>query len=329
MTSIRFKFGILLSLGVLTVTDPTTAFGAENAPFPAQPLRLVVPASPDGGASLQAQALAPLLRTNLAQQVLVEHRAGAGGIVGSASVAQAPADGHTLLLTSAALAVNAGWLPEQLSYEVLSGFAPVSVIATAPLVLLVHPGVPAKTVPELVALAKRERPMVKVGGNAAGSLSHVALSQFALASGFRSQSELFSGGGPALQSLIGGQLDLLFAAAPLAVPPVTRGRLRALAVTSAEPMAQFAGVRVMKDFYPGMVIENWYALLAPAATPRPAITRLHTELRRALADESVQALYSRLGLVAVGSTPEALALMLRSDVERYTGLIRQGHLRMQ
>jgi hypothetical protein len=323
------KFATLMCFGVFVVFGADEGFSAQTTSFPSQPVRLVVPASMDGGTSLQAQALAAVMRTHLAQQVLVEHRAGAGGVIGSAAVAQAPADGHTLLLTSAALAVNAAWLPEQLPFDVLSGFAPVSLIATAPLVLVVHPGVPAKTIPELVALAKRSRPMIHAGGNAAGSLSHVALSQFAHAAGFRSETLLFNGGGPAMQSLIQGRVDLLFVALPLALPPLETQRLRALAVTAAEPLPKLAGVPAMKQFFPGMVIENWYALLAPAATPQPVITRLHAEVRRALADESVQALYSRLGLIAVGSTPEALALMLRSDVERYAGLIRQGHLRMR
>lgn len=323
------KSAILLFLGSLATMGVKTVFSAENAPFPAQPLRFVVPAPVDGGASVQAKILAPVMRRHLAQQVIVEHRAGAGGVVGSAAVVQAPADGHTLLLTSTALAVNAAWLPEQMPFEVLSAFAPVSLIATAPLVLAVHPRVPAKTVPELVALAKRARPLVDAGVNAAGSLSHVALSQLAGAAGIRSATVPFNGGGPALQSLMGGQIDMLFAAAPLAVPPVRMQRLRALAVTAAEPIPQLTGVPVMKTFFPELVLENWYALLAPAATPRPVITRLHAEVRRALADESVRELYSPLGLVGVGSAPEALALRLREDVARFGGMIRQGHLRMQ
>lgn len=323
------KLVFLLCSGFFAVIGANTVFSAQTPPFPNQPVRLVVPAAMDGGASLQARALAPVIRTHLAQQVLVEHRAGAGGITGSAAVAQAPADGHTLLLTSAALAVQSAWLPEQMPFDLWSGLAPVSLIARAPLVLAVHPGVPAKTVPELVALAKRSKPVIQAGGNVAGSLSHVALSQFAQAAGFRSETLLFNGGGPALQALMQGRVDLVFAALPLVLPPLETQRLRALAVTAAESSPKLPGVPVMRQFIPGMVIENWYALLAPAATPQPVITRLQVEVRRALADEAVRELYSRLGLAAVGSTPEVLAQTLRADVERYSGLIRQGHLRLQ
>ncbi len=319
---------ILSGLWILVAAIPPV-FAAETAPFPTRPLRLIVPAPADGGASLQARLLAPSLRAHLGQHVFVEHRAGASGVIGSAAVAQAPADGHTLLLTSAALAVNAAWLPEQMPFDALTAFAPVSLIATAPLVLVVHPGVPAKTVGELVALAKRARPPIHAGGNAAGSFSQVALTLFSRAAGFRTETVLFNGGGPAAQSLAQGQYDLLFMAAPVALRLVTTQRLRALAVTAAEPMPQLSGVPAMKQFFPGLVIENWYALLAPAATPQPVIARLHAEVRRALGDETVREGYAALGLVAAGSAPEVLAQTLQQDVARYAGLIRRGDLRLQ
>lgn len=320
---------LLTCFGLVAALNISPVLGAQSGIFPAQPVHLVVPAPADGGASMLARVLAPAMRAHLGQQVLVEHRAGAGGLIGSAAVARSPADGHTLLLTSAALTVNAAWLPEQMPFDLLSGFAPVSLVATAPLVLLVHPGVPAKSVPELIALAKRSRPQLQAAGNAAGSLSHVALSQFAQTAGFRNDTLLFNGGGPALQALQQGRFDLLFAALPPAIPPVEAQRLRALAVTSADPSPRLAGVPVMKQFVPGMVIENWYALLAPAATPQTVLTRLHVEVRRALADEAVQEACSRLGLNPVGGTPEMLASTLRSDIERHAASIKQGRLRMQ
>lgn len=324
---LRWQF-ILPCLWWILAAAISPVFAAETATLPTPPLRLIVPAPADGGAGLQAQLLAPSMRAHLGRQVLVEHRAGAGGVIGSAAVAQAPADGHTLLLTSAVLAVNAAWLPEQMPFDALTAFAPVSLIATAPLVLAVHPGVPAKTVSELVALAKRARPVISAGGNAAGSLGHVALAQFSRAAGFRAETVLFNGGGPAAQSLTQGQYDLLFMAAPVALPLVTTQRLRALAVTAAEPIPQLPGVPAMKQFHPGLVFENWYALLAPAATPQPVVTRLQAEVRRALGDETVRERYAALGLVAAGSTPEVLAQTLQGDIKRYAGLIRRGDLRL-
>lgn len=325
----RIKTSWLLFLAWILATSQQAAFAADTQLFPVKPLRLIVPAADAGAISMQARLLAHSMSVNLARQVLIEHRVGAGGVIGSAAVAQAPADGHTLLLTSAALAVNAAWLPEQMPFDVLTGFAPVSLIATAPLVLAVHPRVPAKTVPELVALAKRSRPAISAGGTAAGSLSHVALMLFSRAAGFHTEPVLFSGGGPAVLSLALGSMDLLFVAAPVAMPLVTTQRLRALAVTAAEPMPQLAGVPVMKRVYPGLVIEDWYGLLAPAATPASAVARLQVEVRRALADETVRERYFALGLDAVGSTPEELAQTLRRDVGRYAELIHRGDLRLR
>lgn len=317
-----------LYLAWLLLICQQAVFAADTPPFPVKPLRLIIPAPDAGAISLLARPLELSMGVNLGQPVLVEHRVGAGGVIGSTAVAQAPADGHTLLLTSAALAVNAAWLPEQMPFESVTGFTPVSLIAKAPLVLAVHPGVPAKTVAELVALAKRSRPAISAGGDAAGSLSHVALTLFSRAAGFKSVPVLFSGGASAAQSLALGRIDLLFMAAPVAMPLMTTQRLRALAVTATGPMAQFPGVPVMKRVYPGLVMEDWYALLAPAATPGSAVTRLQFEVRRALADETVRDQYFALGFDAVGSTPEALAQTLRRDVARYAEQIHRGDLRL-
>lgn len=323
--------GCGFSAGLIGIVFPLfqSAQAAEPAGFTSQPLRIVVPAPAGGGISLQARLLAPVMRAHLGQQVLVEHRAGAGGVIGSAGVARAPADGHTLLLASTALTVNAAWLPEQMPFDLLPDFAPVSLLSTAPLVLAVHPGVPAKSVPELVALVKRGRPAVRAGGNAPGSLSHVALSQFARTAGLRMEGVLFNGGGPAMQSLVHGQFDALFLSAPVAIPQLTAQRLRALAITAAEPLPLLAATPLLHQFYPGLVIENRYVLLAPAGTPKAVITRLNVEVRRALDDADVRERYAALGLAAAGSTPEILAQTLRRDVERYSGMIRQGLLSLQ
>lgn len=325
----RGKALCLLCLAWLFLIGRQVVFAEETPLFPVKPLRLIVPAPEAGTISMQARPLALSMGVNLGQPVLVEHRVGAGGVIGAAAVTHAPADGHTQLLTSAALAVNAAWLPEQMPFDVFTGFAPVSLVATAPLVLAVHPGVPANTVVELLVLAKRSRPAISSGVNAAGSLSHVALMLFSRAAGFRSESELFSGGAPAARSLLLGKNDLLFMAAPVALPLLTTRRLRALAVTGAAPMPQFAGVPAMKQFFPGLVVEDWYALLAPAGTPVPVIARLQFEVRRALADDAVRERYSASGFDAVGSTHEVLAQTLRRDVARYAELIRRGDLRLQ
>jgi len=302
--------------------------GVLAAEFPARPIRLIVPFSVDGGAGLQARVLADPLRRNLGQQVLVEHRAGAGGLVGGEVVAKSPADGHTLLFTTSSLAVNASWPDAQMAFNALADLAPASLVSSAPLVLAVHPAVPAKSVPELVALARRTRPSVRAGGNAPGSLSHVALALFGHAADVRTEIALFNGGGPAAKALAAGEIDMLFVAAPVAVSHIAAQRLRPLAVTAAAPQALFADVPALQRYYPGLVFENRYWLLAPALTPPHIIARLQAETGRALADDDVREFFLGHGLSPVASTPSASVAMLNQDIDRFAGQIRRGELRL-
>lgn len=303
--------------------------GAQTAEYPAKPVRLIVPFSADGGTGMQARVLAQALRRNLGQQILVEYRAGAGGVIGSDAVAKSPADGHTLLFTTASLAVNASWPGAQLPFSALTDFAPVSLVSSAPLVLAVHPAVPAKSVPELVALARRAQPVVRAGGNAPGSLSHVAIALFSRAAGFRAELALFNGGGPAVRALTGGELDVLFAAAPVAVAHMAAQHLRPLAITATGPLPLFAGVPELNRFYPGLVLENWYALLAPALTPQAAVARLQVETRRALDDDEVREFLLSHGIAAIGGSPDALTGALKRGMDRHGGQISRGELRLQ
>jgi len=302
---------------------------ALAAEFPAKPVRLVVPFSADGGAGMQAQVLARALRRNLGQQVLVQHHPGAGGVIGSEAVVSSPADGHTLLFTSAGFAVNAAWLGAQLPFSALTDFVAVSLVSSAPLVLAVHPAVPAQTVPQLVALARRAQPVLRAGGNAPGGLSHVAITLFSRAAGFRAELALFNGGGPAARALIGGELDALFIAAPVALPHLAVQRLRPLAITTAGPHPLFAGAPELSRFYPGLVLENWYALLAPAQTPQAVITRFNAETARALDDQEVREFLLSRGIAAVGGSPEALTVALKREIDRRSVQIRSGELRLQ
>lgn len=302
--------------------------GVLAAEFPAKPIRLIVPFSVDGGAGMQARALVDPLHRNLGQQVLVEHRAGAGGLVGGEVAAQSPADGHTLLFTTTSLAVNAAWPDAQMPFNVLADLAPVSLVSSAPLVLAVHPAVPAKSVPELVALVGRARPAVRAGGNAPGSLGHVALALFSSAAHVRTEIAMFNGGGPAAKALAAGEIDMLFAATPVAVSHIAAQRLRPLAVTADTPQALFADVPLLQRFYPGLVFENRYWLLAPARTPLSTIARQHAEVRRALAEDEVREFFLGHGLSPVASTPAASAAMLKQDIERFAGQIRRGELRL-
>ena len=322
-----FLFGILkrwpLMLMVLTWLSVTHA-----AEFPVKPLRLVVPFSAHGGAGMQARQLAEPLSRLFSQQVLVQHWAGAGGVIASGDVARSPADGHTLLFTTTSLAINAAWLGMQLPFSVVADFAPVSLVSSAPLALAVHPAVPARSVPELVALARRGRPALKFGANAPGSLSHVALAAFNRATGFIHEPAMFNGGGTPAKALGAGEIDALFIAAPVAAPLYSEGRIRLLAIASQEPLPLFAGVPVLQRFYPGLRFENRYGLLAPVQTPQAVILRLNAALRTVLADEKVRSFFGAHGLSPAGSTPDTFAAMLGKEVDFYSAQMRRGELRL-
>jgi tripartite-type tricarboxylate transporter receptor subunit TctC len=320
---------LVMSLMVLSLMVLSGISASHAAEFPAKPLRMVVPFSADGGVSMQARQLAEPLSRQFGQQVLVQHWAGAGGLIASEVVARSPADGHTLLFTTTSLAINTAWLGTQLSFSIGTDLAPVRWLSSAPLVLAAHPAVPARSVPELVALAKRGRPVLKFGANAPGSLGHVALSTFSLASGFIHEPALFNGGGAAAKALLAGEVDALFIAAPVAVPLHAAKRLRLLAVASKEQLSLFAGVPVLQRFYPGLVFENRYGLLAPVQTPQSAILRLDAGLRAALAEEKVRSFFSAHGLSIAESTSETYAAMLKNDVDRYSAQMRSGELRLQ
>lgn len=313
----------------MMVTAVCWMSGAQSAEYPAKPVRLIVPFSADGGTGMQARVLAQALRRNLGQQVLVEHRAGAGGVIGSDAVAKSPSDGHTLLFTTASLAVNAAWLGAQLPHSALTDFVPVSLVSSAPLLLVVHPAVPAKTVPELVALARRAQPVLRAGANASGGLSHVAIALFSRAAGLRTELAVFNGGGPAVRALTGGELDVLFVAAPVAVPHLAVQRLRPLAITASGPHPLFAGVPELNRIYPGLVLENWYALLAPALTPPAAVARFNAEAGRALDEQEIREFFLSHGIAAVGGSPDALTGALKRELDRYGGQMRSGELRLQ
>lgn len=315
-------------LQVMLVFLLANAAAAQSA-YPDKPVRLVVPFSAGGGTDIQARVLAAKLRQNTDQLFLVDNRAGAGGLIGSEFVVEAPADGYAVLFTTASIAVNATLMREQMKFNALTDLAPVTWVSSAPLVLVVHPAVPAKSVAGLAALARRTRQEFNAGGNTPGSVSHYSVEWFKHFAGVRAETTLFKGGGPAVLAAVGGEIDLLFAVAPVAIPYIRAGRLRALAVTGARQIPALPDVPAMHSVYPGFVSDNWYAMFMPAGAPGAAIARLHAEVGRALRSAEMLEFCATRGVEPVGSTPEALADMVRRDIAGYAEVIRRGQVRMR
>lgn len=324
MTRTGFIPAAILMLAAASFLQPVGA-----APFPSRPLRLVLPFDPDGATGLQAQVLALPLRENLGRQLIVEHRPGAGGLVAAEAVARAADDGHVLLLTASSLAIQAAWLPAQMPLDPRRDLAPVGMVSTSPLVLAVHPAVPARTVAELVALAKRARPEIRIAAGAAGSAGHLAASLLGRAAALGGAAVHTGGGAPAARALLHGDYDAMFMSTPLALPLLSTQRLRALAVTAAGPVAALPGVPPLRAALPGLEVENWHGLFAPRATPAAVIARLHAELGRALGDDAVRVRFQAWGLSAGGGATADLAQRLERDIARHGAQLRSGELNLQ
>ncbi len=298
-------------------------FGAAQAQsYPTHPVRVLVGFTPGGGTDIMARFLSPRLSEYLGQQFVVENRPGAGTNVATEIVAHSAPDGYTLLFTTSALAINAS-LYKNLKYDALRDFAPVSVLAESPNLLVAGPGLEAKDVAGLVALARANPGKLNYSTAGAGTSQHMAGELFKL----RTKTDIvhvpYKGTAPSLTAVMAGEVQFSFANVPAILAHVKSGRLRALAVAGTKRSAQMPDVPTMKEAgVEGVTVPVWYALLAPAGTPRPIV--------RALADASIKAAHSpelepRLvqeGAEPIGNTPEEFAAMLREEIAKYAEVVR-------
>jgi tripartite-type tricarboxylate transporter receptor subunit TctC len=300
-----------------------SAFGAARAQnFPTGPMRIVVPFQAGGSTDILARAMAQKLNERFGQPVVVENRAGANGTIGAAYVAKAPADGHTLLLVQTGYVSNPS-LFKSLPYDQARDLAPVSNLASGPMVLLVHPSLPAKSLQELIALAKLRPGELDFGSASTGSLSHLAVELFNLTAGIRMTHIPYKGSGAALADVLAGRVPVYCMNLLLSLPYLKDGRLRALGVTSPQrsaiapelPTIAEAGMR-------GFELMTWYGLLAPGATPRGVISRLQQEVAQILNQPDVKERIAADGMAVVASTPEEFAELLTRETAKYARIIR-------
>ncbi len=300
-----------------------SAFGAARAQnFPTGPMRIVVPFQAGGSTDILARAMAQKLNERFGQPVVVENRAGANGTIGAAYVAKAPADGHTLLLVQTGYVSNPS-LFKSLPYDQARDLAPVSNLASGPMVLLVHPSLPANSLQELIALAKLRPGELDFGSASTGSLSHLAVELFNLTAGIRMTHIPYKGSGAALADVLAGRVPVYCMNLLLSLPYLKDGRLRALGVTSPQrsaiapelPTIAEAGMR-------GFELMTWYGLLAPGATPRGVISRLQQEVAQILNQPDVKERIAADGMAVVASTPEEFAELLTRETAKYARIIR-------
>jgi tripartite-type tricarboxylate transporter receptor subunit TctC len=296
--------------------------------YPAKPVRIVVPFAAGGGVDVTARILAQGLTERFGQTVFVENRTGASGIIGTEFVAKSAPDGYTLLVGSQTTQAVVPAMYKT-SYDGARDFTPVTVIATSPLMIVVHPSLPVKTVKDLIALAKA-RPGQLTFGAASGGTPHMSGELFKLTAKVDLLFVPYKGEGPAVSDAMGGQISMVFSNLPVVLPLARTGKLRGIAVTSAQRVATAAEFpTVAESGLPGFEANTWFGCLGPAGLPGDIINRLNTEAARALNTNAVKDRMAGMGLFVVANKPEEFAELLKKEVPRWAKVVKESGVKPQ
>jgi tripartite-type tricarboxylate transporter receptor subunit TctC len=313
---------VLSALACSMVAQPAWS---QSGGYPERPIRFIAANAPGGGLDITARAIAPKLSAALGQQVIVDNRAGAAGSIASDIVAKSTPDGYTIMVASlGGLAVNTN-LYKGLTYHPLRDFAPITWATSGSNVLVVHPSVPAKSVQELVSLAKAQPGKLSYGSSGAGNAGHLAGELFSGMAGIKMVHIPYKGGAPAMIDLLAGQIQLIFSSAPTAVPQVKAGRIRGLAVTTARRSVILPELPTIAEAgLPGFEADNWYGVVTTMKTPRAVIDRLNAEIVRALHAADVKQALLTQGLEVRTSTPHEFGAYMKSEFEKWAKVIKDA-----
>jgi tripartite-type tricarboxylate transporter receptor subunit TctC len=300
---------------------------AQN--WPAKPVRLLVPFPPGGGTDIQARLLSKVFQQEFGQSFIIDNRTGAGGIIAAQLTVDSPGDGYTILFTSGSISVVTTLYANRIKFNALTDLVPISWLSSTPLVLSLHPSVPAKSVKELVTLAKGKPSIFTAGGNDVGSTAHLSAEMFNQMAGLKSTVVHYRGGGPAVIAVVSGETDYIFATAPSIMPHLKSGKAKALAVTTEKPSPAFPELPTMSTFYPGFVSDNWYAMFFPKNTPRPIVDRMNAAVKKALDSGEVKNFMTREALETVASSPEELTAKFKTDSARYAKVIKAANIKVE
>jgi tripartite-type tricarboxylate transporter receptor subunit TctC len=293
---------------------------AQN--YPNKPIRLIVAFPPGGSTDVLARIVGAKLGESWGQQVIVDNRPGAGTNIGTEMAAHAPADGYTLFMCTFTCAINPS-LYSKLNYDLLKDFAPVSMVASVPLIVLVHPSVPVASIKELIALAKAKPGQLNYASFGNGTAAHLATELFKSMAGVDMTHVPYKGAAPAMNDLLGGQVNLMFESILTGMPHVRAGRLRALAVTSAKRLPRVSDIPTVAEAgVPGYEVDPWFGVVAPAATPPSVISKLNQEIVRIIKLPDVEERIASTGAFALGSTPQQLGAFMRAEVAKWGKVIR-------
>jgi len=322
------KASLLVVSMMLAMGLAGSGAGAETDRYPVKPIRMVVPFTPGGSNDLLGRVLAQKLHATWGQPAIVDNRPGGGSTIGIETVVRAVPDGYTLLLTSGGIASNVSLY--KLSFNPVKDLAPVALLAQMPYLLAVHPSVPAKSALELINLAKAQPGKFTFASSGVGTSSHLTGEMFRLQAKIDMLHIAFKGGGPAVNAVIGGEVQVIFNVITGTLPYARSGKLRALGVSTSKRIEVAPDLpTIAESGLPGYEVIAWYNLFAPAGTPRPVINKINAEINRILQQPDVRERLLTLGVIPLSGTPEALGDYLQFEITRWAKLIREAGIKAE
>lgn len=316
-----------LLLGLALAVDLPAANGQIRG-YPDKPVKIFVGFAAGGGTDVAARILAQKLTETLGQSIVVENRPGASGMIATETLAKSAADGYTLMMGSQTTLAVAPALYRKFSIDAARDFVAVAPAGVSPLVLVVHPSVPVRSVKELIALGKAKPGAINFGSGGLGTTPHMAGELFSLQAGIKMVHVAYRGEAPAINDLLGGQLDLIFANLSAVIGNVKAGSLRALAVTSTQRAATAPEIPTIAEVaLPGFEAATWFALVAPAGTPRDIVLRLNSEVTRLVGQAEVRQRFADLGMTVDAATPDALDGYIKTEIAKWSKVIKDADIR--
>jgi tripartite-type tricarboxylate transporter receptor subunit TctC len=319
---------LLRSVGLCTTIGIAHLLAAPPAlaqAFPTKPVRLIVPFGPGGGTDIQGRLLGKKFQESTGQTLIVDNRTGAGGMIGAEIAARSPADGYTVLFTTTSLAINLS-LQKKLAFDPLKTLTPLTLMSSAPYLLVTHPSVPARSLKGFFDLMRQRGVTMNAASNGSGTAPHLGLEILKQLAGINVTQIHYKGGGPAILAVVSGEVDFQLASSISSLPHIKSGRLRVLGITSLERSPVFPELPTIASLYPGFSNYNWYGVFLPTGVPKDISQRLLAEFTAALKSPEVRDFISREGGTPIASTPEEFAAYFRSEAEQYEKAIKRGNI---
>jgi tripartite-type tricarboxylate transporter receptor subunit TctC len=318
----RRPVGLLALALLLAVASPAAA------DYPDHPIRMIIPFPPGGSNDVVGRLVAKQLSVKLGQQVFVDNRGGAGGVLGTEAATQAPPDGYTLLIISIAHAVNPALY--KLNYDPLKSFTPIGILATGPNVLVVNPELPVHNVKELLALAKEKPGSIDYASAGIGSFQHLGGELFKLTAGVNLQHVPYKGGGPAMQDVVAGHVKVMFSSLVQTTPFIKSGQLRALGTGGSKRNPVLPDVPTIAEAgVPGYESNNWWGIMAPAGLPKPLVDKLYAAIQEALKAPELQEAFAREGAATVAMSTDEFAHYIESEIAKWGRVVKEGNIKAQ